>query len=409
MKISPLFQQPVKPRATSLSCGTTSQLAEKRLCAKAMRFHRQIVDVVSMRGIDIEQGVVFSSINPEERVKKDHPLRAIRSMMNWSLRELSSYFDTLSSAVGRDSIPPERRLRALRLQVLFSIGSGRPRMEPLDYDLLYRWFVGLSPDEQVWDVTVYTKKRDRLIEGAVSERLLASVVEPAREANRLSEDHVTVDGTLIEAWANRRSFQPGDPEKVVGTGARGKKLLGDKVESTTDPEARWYRKGGPAGTKPSSLAHALIENRNGLVVGACGTQSSRTAEAEAALTLVDTMKRAKQAKITLGADTAYQTQDFVEGLRERKVAPHVAESKPNPKFPNFLTPEERADAGFGISQSKRKLVEKVFGWGKQGRTVKQIKLRGLARVDGMIQFVMAGHNLVKMVKLIPTAIPVPVQ
>jgi len=376
---------------------------------EGMRFHRQIGYVVFMRGIDIEQGVVFSYINPEERIKRDHPLRAIRTMMNRSLRELSPYFETLYSAVGRDSIPPERLLRALLLQVLFSIRSERQLMEQLDYNLLYRWFVGLSLDDEVWDVTVYTKNRDRLIDGEVSERLLASVVEQAGEANLLSDDHFTVDGTLIEAWANRRSFQPRDPEKVVGTGARGKKLLRDKVESKTDPEARLYSKGGPAGSKPSYLAHALIENRNGLVVGACGTQSSRTAEAEAALTLLDKMKRAKEAKITLGADTAYQTQDFVEGLRERNVAPHVAEYKPNPKFPNFLTPEERADAGFGISQSKRKLVEKVFGWGKQGRAVKQTKLRGLARVDWMIQFVMAGHNLVRIVKLIPSAIPVPVQ
>lgn len=369
-----------------------------------------------MRGMDNEQGMVFSYINPEERIAQHHPLRAMRAMMNQSLRELSSHFDTLYSRVGRDSIAPERLLRALLLQVLYSIRSERQLMEQLNYNVLFRWFVGLNLDDKVWDVTVYTKNRDRLIDGEVSQRLLASVVEQARKANLLSEEHFTVDGTMIEAWANRRSFQAKDPKKVVGTGARGKKLLRDKVESTTDPEARLYSKGGPSGSKPSYLGHVLLENRNGLVVGARATQSSKTAEAEAALTLLDQVKATTEAgdkeqsegKVTLGADTAYQTQDFIGGLRQRKVAPHVAEYKPNPNFPNFLTPEERADAGFAISQSKRKLVEKVFGWGKQGRAVKQTKLRGLARVDWMFQLLMTGHNLVRMVKLMPTVIPVPV-
>jgi transposase len=371
--------------------------------------------VSDMRGRDIEQGVVFSYINLEDRIPQDHPLRAIRGMMNRSLRELSSYFDQLYAAVGRDSIPPERLLRALLLQALYSIRSERQLMEQLDYNLLFRWFVGLNPDDKVWDVTVYTKNRERLIAGEVSERLLASVVEQARGANLLSNDHFTVDGTLIEAWANRRSFQPKDPDQVVGTGGRGQKLLRDQVESTTDPEARLYSKGGPAGSKPSYLGHVLLENRNGLVVGACGTQSSKTAEPGAALTLLDKVKRAGEAggeperetKMTLGADTAYQTQEFIAGLRQRKVAPHVAEYRPNPKFPNFLTPEERGDARFALSQGKRKLVEKVFGWGKQGRAVKQIKLRGLARVDWMFQFLMAGYNLVRMVKLMPTATAIP--
>ena len=282
--------------------------------------------------------------------------------------------------------------------------------------------MGLNPDDPVWDVTVYTKNRERLIAGEVSQRLLASVVERARAANLLSEEHFTVDGTLIQAWAHRRSFHPKDPNQVAGTGARGRKLLRDKVESKTDPEARLYSKGGPS--LACYLGHVLTENRNGLVVEACVTQASKKAEPEAALQMLDRLPQFSPAqrkeagpregqaqvrkKVSLGADKAYQTEDFIAGLRERKVAPHVAEYEPNPKFPNFLTEQERADAGFGISQDKRKLVEKVFGWGKQQRPVKQIKLRGLTRVDWMFRLTMAAHNLVRMLKLIPTVSPVPV-
>jgi len=364
--------------------------------------------VIDMRGIDSEQGVVFSYINLEDRIPRTHPLRAIRRMMNESLEELSSHFDTIYAPVGRDSIPPERLLRALLLQALYSIRSERQLMEQLDYNLLFRWFVGLNPDDRVWDVTVYTKNRDRLIAGEISQRLLASVVEQARAAKLLSEEHFTVDGTLIEAWANRRSFQPKDPNDVVGTGARGKKLLRDKVASKTDPEARLYCKGGPS--LACYLGHVIIENRNGLVVGACATQASKTAEPQAGLEMLDRMKKAFSLEnVSLGADTAYQTEDFIQGLRRRKVKPHVAEYTPNPNFPNFLTEAERGDAGFGVSQRKRKLVEKVFGWGKQGRSVKQTKLRGLPRVDWMFRLTMAAHNLVRMVKLIPKLTPVPVQ
>jgi transposase len=383
--------------------------------------------VVDMRGIDNKQGVVFSYINLEDRIPQDHPLRAIRRMMNQALEGLSSYFDRLYSPVGRESIPPEQLLRALVLQVLYSIRSERQLMEQLDYNLMFRWFVGLNPDDEIWDVTVYTKNRDRLIVGEVSERLLVTVVEQARAAKLLSQEHFTVDGTLIEAWANRRSFHPKDPEKVVGTGARGRKLLRDKVESTTDPEARLYSKGGPSVS--CYIGHVITENRHGLVVQACATQASKTAEPEAALEMLDCLKKAlvpennaepadetvpeghdeARSKITLGADTAYQTEAFIVGLRQRNVVPHVAEYEPNPNFPNFLTEEERGDTGFGISQSKRKLVEKVFGWGKQARPVRQTKLRGLTRVDWMFQLTMAAHNLVRMVKLMPPPSPVPVQ
>jgi len=366
-----------------------------------------------MRGRDEQQGVMYSYVNIEYRIPADHPLRSIRPMMDRSLEELSPVFAAHYAPIGRSSIPPERLLRALMLQVLYSIRSERQLMEQLNYNLLFRWFVGLNVDDAVWDVTVYTKNRERMIEMGASQKLLAAVVQQAQEAQLLSGEHFSVDGTLIQAWANRRSFQAKDPETVVGTGARGKKLLRDTHESKTDPEARLYSKGGPS--IPSFVGHALIENRNGLVVDACATQSSKTAEREAALKMLEQLPRqldpetGKPRPITAGADTAYQDQTFIEGARQLHIVPHVAEYEPNPKWPNWLTEEERQHPGFGISQSKRKLVEKVFGWGKQDRAVKQTKLRGLERVDWMFQLIMTGYNLVRMVKLLKPPAPVPAE
>lgn len=334
-------------------------------------------------------------------------------MMDRSLEAQSPLFDAHYATTGRTSIPPERLLRALLLQILYSIRSERQLMEHLNYNLLYRWFVGLNPDEEIWDVTVYTKNRDRMVEMGASQKLLEAVVGQAEEADLLSAEHFTVDGTLIQAWANRSSFKPKDPKTVKGTGARGKKLLRDTHESQTDSEARLYSKGGPS--LPSFQGHVVIENRNGLVVAGCGTQSSKTAEGEAALKMLEKLPRqidpetGQQQPITVGADKAYQSKSFVEGARKLQVVPHVAEYEPNPKWPNFLTEEERRDPGFSISQSKRKLVEKIFGWGKQQRPVKQTKLRGEERVDWMFRFTLVGYNLVRMVKLLQPRSPVPVQ
>ena len=331
-------------------------------------------------------------------------------MIDRSLQELSPHFDIYYARRGRNSIPPERLLRALLLQILHSTRSERQLMEQLNYHLLFRWFVGLNPDDPVWDVTVYTKNRERLMKMGASEKLLAAVVHQAEEAQLLSTEHFTVDGTLIQAWANRRSFQPKDPQKVVGTGARGKKLLRDTHESQTDPQARLYSKGGPS--LPSYVGHIVTENRNGLVVQACATQSSKTAEREAGLQMLERLRRKTDAPtgrvqpVTVGADKAYQEEIFVNGLRQLGIIPHVAEYEPNPKWPNWLREEERQHPGFSISQRKRKLIEKVFGWGKQQRAVKQIKLRGQARVDWMFQLIMTGYNLVRMVKLMKPRTPV---
>jgi transposase len=293
--------------------------------AKVAPFHRELRYIGYMRGNDEQQGNVFSYINPEDRIPQDHPLRRIRQMTDTALRQMSAYFEALYAGNGRPSIPPERRLRALLLQILFAIRGEALLMEQLNYNLLFRWFVGLNPDDAVWHATVFSKNRDRLLAGAIAQRFLEAVLQQAAAQRLLSDEHFTVDGTLIEAWASRRSFQPKDPPPPKGTGARGRKLLRDTHESQTDPEARLYKKSRSAEARPSYLGHVLMENRNGLVVAACATQSSATAEREAALRLLDARRRAPQqvnentAALTLGADKHYQEEKFITALRRRKV------------------------------------------------------------------------------------------
>jgi transposase len=354
-----------------------------------------------MRGDDKQQLGVFSYVSAEDRIAKDHPLRAIRRMVDEALAGMSQHFDTLYAGGGRPSIAPEKLVRALLLQALYSVRSERQLMEQLDYNLLFRWFVGLNMDDAIWDVTVFTKNRERLIKGEVTERLLLAVVEQAHARRLLSEEHFTVDGTLIQAWANRRSFREKQDPPDRGTGARGRKLLRDTHESTTDPEARLYQKSMASTSVPSYIGHVITENRNGLVVAALATQSSSRAEREAAVAMLDRM-RVRAGRITLGADKSYQNQQFVTQLRARQVVPHVAEYAPNPKWPSFLTDQERNHPGFAISQNKRKLVEKVFGWAKLDRPLRQVKLRGLRRVDWLVQLIATAHNLRRMQTLLAT-------
>ena len=351
-----------------------------------------------MRGDDARQEEVFSYLNTEQRIPMDHPLRGIRALLERSLQELSLHFDALYARRGRPSIAPERLLRGLMLMVLYSIRSERQLMEQINYNLLYRWFVGLNPDDEVWDVTVFTKNRERLLAGEVAARLLSSVVEQARGRGLLSEEHFTVDGTLIQAWANRRSFRPNDPPPARSSEG-GNPRLRDTHESSSDPEARLFKRSRWVQALPSYLGHVLTENRHGLVVAACATQSSTRAEREAGLAMVDGLQRA--GPITVGADNAYQERDFVEGLRARGIVPHVAECPGAYRRVSHLLANERADEGFEVSQRARKMVEKVFGWGKQARPVKQMKLRGVRRVDWLFRFVMATHNLLRLQKLIP--------
>jgi transposase len=351
-----------------------------------------------MRGDDKQQAAMFSYVTMEQRIAADHPIRQIRTMTDRALARMNAAFAQLYSEMGRPSIAPERLLRAQLLMILYSIRSEGQLMEQLNYNLLYRWFVGLEMDDPVWDQTVFSKNRERLIEGQASQQLLLAVVEEARAQQLLSEEHFTVDGTLVQAWASRRSFKEKSEPPSRGTGARGRKLLRDTHESTTDPEARLYRKNSSGAVVPSYLGHLITENRHGLVVAAMATQAGNAAERQAALQLLKRLKR--RGRITLGADKSYQEEGFVRDLRSQQATPHVAEYTPNRKWPSWLSEGERNDPGFAVSQRKRKLVEKVFGWIKQDR-LRQTKLRGLRRVDWLFQLAAVAHNLLRLSKLIP--------
>jgi transposase len=367
-----------------------------------------LIHPISMRGNDQKQEAMFSYITLAQRIPMDHPARQIRALVDRALERMDTQLEKLYSDTGRPSIAPERLLRATLLMILFSIRSERQLMEQMNYNLLFRWFVGLEMDDPIWDVTVFTKNRERLIEGTISQKLLESVLVEARTHNLLSEEHFTVDGTLIQAWAAARSFHEKSdlPAAGKGSGSGGAVLLRDKVESSTDPEARLYKKAKADKAVPSYQGHALTENRNGLVVAAEATQSATIAEREAALRMLDEVvvpkdERPAERKITLGADTQYQEAEFIKALREREVAPHVSEYEKGNLEKNSLNAEERADPRRSISQRKRKLIERVFGWSKQDRPARQVKLRGLERVDWFWKMSVTAHNLVRMRRLIP--------
>ena len=352
-----------------------------------------------MRGGEEQQSGMFSYVTLEQRVPQEHPARSIRAMVDEALRRMDAEFSKLYAVKGRPSIAPERLLRAQLLMVLYSIRSERQLMEQLNYNLLFRWFVGLEMDDPVWDVTVFTKNRERLIAGQVSQQLLLAVVDQAREQQLLSEEHFTVDGTLIQAWASRRSFheKPDPPDR--GTGARGRKLLRDTHASSTDPDARLYRKSSSGASAPSYLGHVITENRSGMVVAAMATEAGNAAERQAALQMLRGLRRGR--RITLGADKSYQHREFIARLRAQQIEPHVAEYASNPKWLNWLTEAERTGPNYAISQKKRKLVEKVFGWMKQDRPIRQVKLRGLRKVDWLVRLTATAHNLLRMARMIP--------
>jgi transposase len=361
-----------------------------------------------MRGDDEQQSAMYSYVTLAQRIPADHPARQIRGMVDRALARMDAELDHLYSTTGRPSIAPERLLRATLLMVLYSIRSERQLMEQMNYNLLFRWFVGLEMDDPVWDVTVFTKNRERLIAGAVSQQLLSAVLEEARAHDLLSEEHFTVDGTLIQAWAAARSFKDKSdpPAPGAGSGHKGEVLLRDKVESATDPDARLYKKATADKAVPSYQGHALMENRNGLVVAAEASLAATVAEREMALKLLDRTvvpreKRKAEQKITLGADTQFQEEGFVQGLRDREVAPHVSEYVKGNLGKNSLMAAERADERRAISQRKRKLIERVFGWSKLTGPLRQVKLRGLERVDWFYRLTIAAYNLVRMRRLIP--------
>jgi transposase len=352
-----------------------------------------------MRGELEDSEGMFSYITPAQRVPKEHPLRPIRAMVDAALKELSPTFQRLYSRVGRPSIPPERLIRASVLQMLYSIRSERQLMEQLNFNILYRWFVGLGMDERVWDATVYTKNRRRLLDGRVDVKFFEAILNQAREKGLLSEEHFTVDGTLIEAWASQKSFQrkgrPGPPPDDPGNPSvsfRGEKRTNHTHESKTDPQARLWRKARGHEAKLCYMGHALMDNRHGLAVAGIATIASGYAEREAALQLV--ASKARGSRITLGADKAYDVTDFVESLREMEVTPHVAQNDTNRS--SAIDARTTRHPGYDVSQRVRKRVEEIFGWLKTVGLLRKVKHRGQPQVDSVFRFGLAVYNLVRI-------------
>jgi transposase len=356
-----------------------------------------------MRGDDIRQNELFSYGSLEERVPEAHPLRPIRQMVDEALKQMSGRFDEIYGTEGRPSIAPERLLRALLLQMLYSVRSERMLMEQLEYNLLFRWFVGLSANEPVWHPTVFTKNRDRLLEGAVAEEFFSLIVGQARSRKLLSDEHFTVDGTLIEAWAGQKSFQrkgsghdplnppPVDRGSNPTVNWHKEKRTNQTHESLTDSMARLYKKARGAEARLAYLGHVLTENRNGLVVDVRTTQASGTAERDAAIEMISG-KASK--RVTLGGDRGYDTRGFVEATRELNVTPHVAQNNNHRR--SAIDDRTTRHDGYTVSQRKRKRVEEVFGWMKTVALQRKTRFRGLARVGWMFTFAAAAYNLVRM-------------
>ena len=346
-----------------------------------------------MRGQDEHQDEVFSYISPEERIPQDHPLRAIRPLADQILKEMSPQFGKLYAAHGRPSIPPERLLRALLLQIFYSIRSERLLMEQLDYNLLFRWFVGMSMDERMWVATVFTKNRDRLLKHSVAQSFFERVLELAQP--HLSDEHFTVDGTLIEAWASQKSFRRKDGGDGDGANFHGTERKNDTHQSTTDPEAKLYRKSSNAESKLSYLGHTLVENRSGMIVGTYVTQADGYAERDAALLMLYEKRKRSAKRFTLGADKGYDVADFVERLREMNVAPHVARKSKG----SAIDGRTARHSSYQISQAKRYWVEKPFGWMKTVGGLRKVKLRGRENLWWLFTFTAAAFNLWRLPKL----------
>jgi transposase len=354
-----------------------------------------------MRGEDTQQNAMFSYLSPEQRVPQDHPLRKLRPLADQALKKLSRRFAGMYARVGRPSIPPEKLLRALLLQVLYTVRSERLLMEQLDYNLLFRWFVGLNMDDAVWDATVYSKNRERWLEGDVAEAFFKEVLGIAKEQDLLSDEHFTVDGTLIEAWAGQKSFKKKDAEEASAppddpgnptVSFHGEKRSNQTHQSTTDPEARLYKKSKGSEAKLAYLGHVLMENRNGLVVEPRLTLASGRAEREAALEMIQA--RSGPVRITVGGDKNYDTEDWVRQVRACGATPHVAQN--NTHRSSAVDVRTTRHAGYAISQKKRKRVEEIFGWMKTVALMRKVRHRGRKRVAWMFTWAAAAYNLVRI-------------
>jgi transposase len=355
-----------------------------------------------MRGDDEQQLGVFSYVSPEQRVPQDHPLRPLRAMADEALSELRARFNKLYAKTGRPSIAPEKLLRALLLQVLYSVRSERMLMEQLDYNLLFRWFVGLNMDDAIWDATVFTKNRQRLLDGDIADAFFAAVLRQARQRDLLSDEHFTVDGTLLEAWAGQKSFRRVDdnqqPPAGTGEGSNptvnfhGEKRSNETHCSTTDPDAMLARKSRGSGAVLAYRGHLLTENRNGLVVSALTTRAYGSAERDAALLMAEALPGTN--RVTLGADKGYDAREFINELRHMEITPHVAENDTNRR--SAVDERTTRHAGYQLSQKARKRIEEVFGWMKSIGLLRKVRHRGLERVGWMFTFTAAAYNLVRI-------------
>jgi transposase len=358
-----------------------------------------------MRGDDPRHESMFSYVTPEKRVRADHPLRPIRRMTDAALARLSGRFDHLYSTTGRPSIPPEQLLRALLLQMLYSIRSERLLVEELDYSVLYRWFVGLSMDDAVWDATTFTKNRDRLLEGDVADAFFAEVLAAIKQDGLLSDEHFTVDGTLLEAWASHKSFQPKDgsrrpPDdpKNPTVNFHGQTRRNDTHQSTTDPEARLYKKAVGREAKLGYLGHLLTENRHGFIVDTAVTEASGTAERDAAIAMLGELPLTTR-RVTVAADKAYDTRAWVAAVRRMRITPHVAQNEFG-YGGSAIDARTTRHAGYRVSHRKRKLIEQAFGWLKTIALFRKLRHRGGRLVDWLFSFGAAAYNLVRWRNLV---------
>jgi transposase len=360
----------------------------------------------TMRGGFVDQGRLFSYVSPEARVPAKHPLRAIRALVREVLGELDRSLSRLYASEGRPSIPPEQLLSALILQVFYSIRSERQLMEQLDYNLLYRWFVGLAPDDPVWDPSVFTKNRERLQNGEVFGKFMAKLLRHPQVEPLLSDEHFSVDGTLIEAWASHKSFRPKDGSGDADGGAdfHGQRRKNDTHASTTDPDSRLYRKAVGREAKLCYMGHAMMENRHGLAVAGMVTLATGTAERRASETMLKAKAKAAAKRITVGEDKAYDSADHVAKLRALKVTPHVAQNDAvtatGKRRHSAIDRRTTRHDGYGMSQSRRAMTECIFGWGKQHGTMRKTKHRGIAAVAADFLLNLIAYNLIRIPKLV---------
>lgn len=357
-----------------------------------------------MRGDDPRHDAMFSYVTPEARVRADHPLRPIRRMTDAALQRLSARFDALYSTTGRPSIPPEKLLRALLLQILYSIRSERLLMEELDYNILYRWFVGLSLDDPIWDATTFTKNRDRLLSGDIADAFFAEVLAAIQAEGLLSDEHFTVDGTLLEAWASHKSFKPKgadgpppDDPKNPTVNFHGQQRRNDTHQSTTDPEARLYKKAVGREAKLGYLAHLLTENRHGFIIDTAVTGATGTAERDAAIAMLGELPLTAR-RVTVGGDKNFDMPAWVGAVRRMGITPHVAQHTVRRR--SAIDGRTTRHPGYAVSQRRRKLVEQPFGWMKTVGLLRKLRHRGGRLVDWIVSFTAAAYNLVRWRTLI---------